>query len=323
MSATPRTSSPSPRSFTRHGSPRARRSARAATNRREEYRFSLSGGLNGPPITSRGDRLYNDVEQQYLRVRVQAEPPAIEGLLVGGDWNVRYDRLDVLPATGTGNFNDFMDDIASDTLGIVPDVIETRSELRHVNGGLGVGYRINPTVLLGLEGHAYRSSFDGNLTLVKQEIKELRGGVEFAVTPQWTGRIGGYHRTTDDNTSEPNDESVADAFTAGVGWTRHRHTLDAGIEPASARPTTPIPPTAPATRSASCSTTAGLLRTDSKVSITRREAAGGGRASPGASPQECQEGNASVRSRAFRGLWSARGNPVLRRNPPFESDENR
>ena len=198
---------------------------------KEEYRFSLSGGLNGPPLSSRGDRLSNDMEQKYLRVRVAVEPPAIAGLLVGADWNVRYDRLDVTPATGAGNFNDFMDDIASDTLGIVPDIIQTRSELRHVNGGLGVGYRVNPRILVGLEAHAYRSSFDGEQTIQKQEIKDFRGGIEFAVTSQWTGRVGGFHRTIDEDDHEPNDESVSNAFTAGVGWSRSsRYQLDAGFE---------------------------------------------------------------------------------------------
>src|SRR5262249_60266085 len=91
----------------------------------EEYRYSLSGGLNGPPLTSRGDRSYHDYEQKYLRVRVEAKPDVIEGLTVAADWNVRYDKLDTAPGTGTGNFNDFLDEIASDTLGIVPDVINT------------------------------------------------------------------------------------------------------------------------------------------------------------------------------------------------------
>jgi len=197
----------------------------------EEYRFSLSGGLNGPPLSSRGDRLTHDLEQKYVRVRVALEPPAIEGLLVGADYNVRYDRLDTAPATGAGNFNDFMDQIATDTLGIVPDVVATRSELRHVNGGLGVGYRVNPRILVGLEGHAYRSAFDGEQTTSKQTIKDIRGGIEFAVSPRWTGRIGGFHRAIDDNTYTENDESVSNAFTAGVGWMKSsRYQMDAGFE---------------------------------------------------------------------------------------------
>jgi hypothetical protein len=144
---------------------------------------------------------------------------------------VRYDRLDTAPATGTGNFNDFMDQIASDTLGIVPDVVATRGELRHVNGGLGVGYRVNPRILVGLEGHAYRSAFDGEQTTSKQTIKDIRGGIEFAVSPRWTGRVGGFHRAIDDNTYTENDESVSNAFTAGVGWMKSsRYQLDAGFE---------------------------------------------------------------------------------------------
>ena len=197
----------------------------------EEYRFSLSGGLTGAPLQSRGDRSYNDLEQKYVRARVALEPPAVEGLTVGADWNVRYDKYETAPGTGNGNFNDFLSSIAADTLGIVPDVIAATNELRHVNGGLGVSYKVTPRVLVGVEAHKYRSTFDGELTAVKQEIKDFRGGLEFAVTPQWTGRVGGYHRAIDDNAYEPNDESVENAFTAGVGWAPKRnYTLDAGVE---------------------------------------------------------------------------------------------
>lgn len=197
----------------------------------QEYRFTLSGGLTGPPLQSRGDRSYNDLEQKYLRTRVELKPTAVEGLTVGADWNVRYDKYETAPGTGNGNFNDFMAEIASDTLGIVPDVIAATTELRHVNGGLGASYRFTPKVLVGLEGHKYRSAYDGEITQVKQVIKDFRGGLEFAVTPEWTGRLGGFHRAIDDNEYEVNDERVENAFTAGVGWQPHRtYTLDAGVE---------------------------------------------------------------------------------------------
>ena len=196
----------------------------------EEYRFSLSGGLNGPPLASRGDRAYHDLEQKYVRTRIAVTPKAVEGLLVGAEWNVRYDRVDTAPGTGTGNFNDFMASIASDTLGIVPNVIDARSELRHVNGGLGVGYRVNTRILLGAEAHKYRSNFDADLSHVEQTIKEFRGGVEYAVNARWTGRVGGYHRAIDDDTNEPNNESVANALTAGVGYLKGTWNVDGGFE---------------------------------------------------------------------------------------------
>lgn len=199
---------------------------------KEEYRFSLSGGLNGPPLTSRGDRLFRDFEQKYLRARVAFEPPAIKGLTVGADLNVRYDREDVTPATGVGNFNSFQESIASDTLGISPPVVDSRDELRHWNGGAGVGYRVTDRVLLGVEGHRYRSAWNGPSLGAEEVITELRGGVEFAVTSAWSGRLGGYHRADDADRLTANNESVTNAFTAGLGWTRpkSRHQLDAGVE---------------------------------------------------------------------------------------------
>jgi hypothetical protein len=197
---------------------------------KEEYRFSLSGGLNGPPLTSRGDRLFHDFKQKYVRARVAIEPPAISGLLVGADFNVRYDRQDVSAATGAGNFNDFLLDIATDTLGISPPVRDGRDELRHWSGGAGIGYRLTSRVQVGVEAHRYRNAWDGPLVIALERITELRGGLEFAVTPSWMGRLGGFHQSIDADRHTANNESVVNAVTAGVGWRRSNHELDAGIE---------------------------------------------------------------------------------------------
>lgn len=199
---------------------------------KEEYRFSLSGGLNGPPLSSRGDRLFRSFEQKYLRTRIAIEPPAIRGLTVGADFNVRYDKEDVSEATGPGNFNDFLVSIADDTLGIAPPVVGSRDELRHVNAGIGLGYRLTSRVQVGVEAHRYRNAWDGPLLVANERTSEVRGGVEFAVTPAFTSRLGGFHRSHDANRLTLNNETVSNAFTAGVGWARprSRYEVDAGVE---------------------------------------------------------------------------------------------
>ncbi len=205
---------------------------RSKFDSKEEYRFSLSGGLNGPPTVARGDVLNRAYRQKWLRTRVALEPPAIRGLTVAGDFAVRYDKDEATPATARGNYNDFQQSIAGDTLGLGLPVVQSKEELRHWSGGVGVGYRITSRVLLGVELHRYQNARDASVLHVRQRIKELRGGLEFAVTPAWTGRLGGYHVSDDADVYTAQNERVTNALTAGFGWARPsaRYALDGGIE---------------------------------------------------------------------------------------------
>jgi len=201
----------------------------------EKYRFSLSGGLVPAPLVSRGNRLDRDFKQDWVRGRVQLDPPGVRGLTVASDVAVRYDREIVDPATNPDNFNQFMQDLAGDTLVTAVPVIATRSELRHWNAGVGLGYRVNRRVLFGVEGHRYNNARDNGVDVhTRQRITELRGGLEFAVTRAWTGRLGGYHIAQDADVYTANNEDVTNAVTAGVGWapgrSRTHHTVDAGFE---------------------------------------------------------------------------------------------
>ncbi len=201
----------------------------------QQYRFSLSGGLVPAPLISRGDRLLQDFRQDWFRTRVQLNPPAVPGLLVAGDLAVRYDRNVVDPATSPGNFNAFMLQLASDTLATSTPVTATRSELRHWNAGAGLGYRVNPRLQVGVEGHRYNNAYDNGVDLhSRQRITDLRGGLEFGVTPTWTGRIGGYHVSQDNDVYTANNETVTNVVTLGAGYapgrSRYHHTVDGGIE---------------------------------------------------------------------------------------------
>ncbi|MEP7028348.1 MAG: hypothetical protein ABI960_07125, partial [Candidatus Eisenbacteria bacterium] len=150
---------------------------------KEEYRFSLSGGLNGPPTVARGDVLYRAFRQKWMRTRVALEPPGFRALTLAGDFAVRYDKDLADPSTAPGNYNDFQQSIAGDTLGIAQPVLASKAELRHWSGGVGVGYRLSARTRVGIEGHVYQNTRDGAALHVRQRIKDLRGGLEFAVTP--------------------------------------------------------------------------------------------------------------------------------------------
>jgi len=199
---------------------------------KEVYRFTLSGGLNGPPLASRGDMLYRDFKQDWFRTRVALTPPAVRGLTVAGDFAVRYDKDVVDPSTAPGNYNDFMASIAGDTLGITKPIVASTEELRHWSGGVGIGYQVSPRVLAAIEGHRYQNTHDAEGLHAREVIQEVRGGLEFAAAPAWTGRLGGYHISNDTDALTAQNERVSNALTAGVGWAkpRTRYTLDAGIE---------------------------------------------------------------------------------------------
>jgi hypothetical protein len=201
----------------------------------EQYRFSLSGGLVPSPLESRGDRLHRDFKQDWLRTRLQLDPPAVRGLTIASDFAVRYDREIVDPSIDPGNFNGFMQDLSGDTLVTTTSIAHTRSELRHWNAGAGLGYRVNSRVAFGVEGHRYNNAADNGVDVhARQRISDLRGGLEFVVTPSWMARLGGYHVGNDADVYTANNEDVTNAFTAGFGWaprkSRSHRTVDAGIE---------------------------------------------------------------------------------------------
>jgi len=199
---------------------------------KEVYRFSLSGGLNGQPLVSRGDMLYREFKQDWFRTRVALTPPAVRGLTVAGDYAVRYDKDVVDPSTAAGNYNDFMVSIAGDTLGTTKLVVASTEELRHWSAGVGIGYQVSPRVLAAIEGHHYQNTRDAEGLHAREVIQDVRGGLEFAVAPAWTGRLGGYHISNDTDALTTQNERVTNALTAGVGWAkpRTRYTVDAGVE---------------------------------------------------------------------------------------------
>ncbi|MGH7725557.1 MAG: hypothetical protein ACREOU_09010 [Candidatus Eiseniibacteriota bacterium] len=199
----------------------------------EDYRFSLSGGTGGIPLQGRGNRLDHDQRLDYLRTRVDLTPGgSAKNLLVGADFNVRYDHDHVEPTTAPNDFNPFIDAIAADTLELPQKVASEVQELRHWDAGVGLGYRFTDRMSAGAEVHRYNNARDGLSIHARQRITDLRGGVEYLLNPTWTARVGGWHRSDDKDVYTANNELVANALTLGAGYAppTSSYALDAGFE---------------------------------------------------------------------------------------------
>src|SRR5688572_7120981 len=198
----------------------------------ETYRFSLSLGQGAPPAISRGTRYTKDVEGSFLRTRIALEPEALPDLTIGGDFNVRYEKEDATVATGEGSFNDFLDFAERNGFILGPHLENTLDELRHWDGGVGVGYQVTEDVKVGVEGHRANDAFDGTIVHSRRQVTDLRGGVEASLGTEWKGRLGGWRRELDEDVFTENNEGVATALTLGAGWqpTGAKWTLDGGVE---------------------------------------------------------------------------------------------
>jgi hypothetical protein len=198
----------------------------------ETYRFSMSLGQGAPPALSRGTRYGIDAEGQFLRTRASIAPSDLPDLLLGLDFNVRYEKEEATVATGAESFNDFLDFAERNGFILGPPLENTIDELRHWDAGIGVGYRLSSTMRLGVEGHRSNDARDGTMIHARRRVTDLRGGFEADLGTEWQGRIGGWHRSLDEDVYTDNNEGVATALTLGAGWrpSGSKITLDGGIE---------------------------------------------------------------------------------------------
>ena len=198
----------------------------------ENYRFTQSNGQGAPPLTGRGDRLVRSVDNEFLKSRLAFTPNSMPNLLLGADFNVFYREELVTAATGPGNFNEFIASLTGTGLNPGAPVLDEVQELRHWDGGVGVGYLVTPQLRVGVEGHHANDARDGTGVHARQTTTDLRGGVEYSLATAWQARVGGWHRSLDEDVYTANNEGVASAITLGAGFRpmNSKYTLDAGVE---------------------------------------------------------------------------------------------
>ena len=185
----------------------------------EDYRFSVSGGSTGSPLQGRGDRSLRNFRADYLDGRVQGDL-LVEGLTLGADLRVAYERWHEAPATTEGNFNDFvLTSVTVDTLVAPPLVRESVTESRVLGFGLGASYALpNRPILVGAEYHWRRDAQNGTMLERRPQGWSVRLGGEWVPNPTWTARLGWVHDAGDQDRLTVLNEGVADRVTLGGGW---------------------------------------------------------------------------------------------------------
>ena len=192
---------------------------RSTWNSSVDYRFSLSGGSTGIPVQSRGDRSLHKYRADYLDGRYQGAV-LVDGLTLGADVRVGYERAHEAPATTPGNFNDFVLSTATvDTLIAPPLVYESVRESRDLGFGAGASYTLPQfPVLVGVEYHWRREAQHGTLHERRPQGWNVRLGGEWMPNETWAGRLGWVHDVGDADRLTPLNEGVADRFTMGGTW---------------------------------------------------------------------------------------------------------
>ena len=198
----------------------------------ETFRFTQSNGQGAPPLTGRGTRLARELEKRFFKSRLAWTPPSMPDLLLGADFRVAYSKDDVTAATGPEDFNAFISSLDGTGLNPGSPVIDELQEVRHWDAGFGVGYLVTPKLRLGLEGHRANDARDGTGVHARTMTTDFNGGAEYAVSPSWQARIGGWHRSLDQDVFTANNEGVAAALTLGAGYrpVNSKFSLDAGVE---------------------------------------------------------------------------------------------
>ncbi|MGH7342429.1 MAG: hypothetical protein ACREKH_18230, partial [Candidatus Rokuibacteriota bacterium] len=185
----------------------------------EDYRFSVSGGSTGNALQSRGDRSLRNFRADYLDGRFQGDL-LVDGLTLGADLTVAYERWHETAATTEGNFNDFVLTTATvDTLVAPPLVRETLTESRVLGFGLGASYALqNRPIVVGAEYHWRRDAQNGTMLERRPQGWSVRLGGEWVPNETWTARAGWVHEVGDEDRLTTLNEGVADRVTLGGGW---------------------------------------------------------------------------------------------------------
>ncbi len=135
-------------------------------------------------------------------------------------------------ATTPGSFNEFIASLGGTGVNPGAPVLDELQELRHWDAGVGVGYLFTPRLRVGLEGHHANDARDGLGIHARSTTQDLRGGVEYGLSESWQARVGGWHRSLDQDVYTKNNEGVGAALTLGAGYrpVTSKYSLDGGVE---------------------------------------------------------------------------------------------
>jgi hypothetical protein len=187
-----------------------------------KYVFTLSSGVGGVPTIGRGDLYDREEAGRSARGRLRFTSGAWElGASVAHGY--RKDEIAPPPSSDRESFNQFLYRVyagsRTDSVGL-PDSIRTNTiERTALEFGGGVGWRPSSRGGVGVEFHLRDQELDQTVAGLGPKRKgwDVRGGVEWLLTPVLTGRGGYLYRWDDHDDLTESNEYVSHAATAGLG----------------------------------------------------------------------------------------------------------
>jgi hypothetical protein len=187
-----------------------------------DWRFSISGGVGGTPLTGRGKLLEREERGSRFDSRVHWTGGAFE---FGGRMFTRASEVRVTApgADDLTSFNAFLQSLravsGADTLVLPDSVVDNESNERTLGFGAGLGWK-GARARAGVEFHWQRDAFFQELGGFGPERSgwDVRGGLEYACNPALTGRLGYVVRTLDEDTELERTEYTGHGPTVGLGY---------------------------------------------------------------------------------------------------------
>jgi hypothetical protein len=194
----------------------------------ESYNISISGGIGNPPLAGRGARLTSDQNGSILNGRLLFKLP--QGLRLGFGGRSYYEKLIVNPppVNDQDSYNLFLNHIYSavpeaDSLALADSISRTTRMVHAYEVGGGLSWSHARRLTAGIEYHVSQDKRDAQVVdyatpgpYVKSW--DVRAGGEYRCTERLVGRVGFDYTQSDLNTLVPFNDTVARAFSLGVGY---------------------------------------------------------------------------------------------------------
>lgn len=194
----------------------------------ENYNISISGGIGQPPLAARGNRLNADQNGSTLNGRVVFKLPEHLRLGVGG--KAYYEKTAVLPPSvdDYSSYNLFLNHVYSaeptaDSLALADSVSRTTRWVHAYEVGGGLSWSRSRRFTTGVEYHFTQNKNDAEVVGYAtpgpyMKSWDVRAGAEYRCAERLVGRAGFNYTQSDLNTLAPFNDTVARAFSLGVGY---------------------------------------------------------------------------------------------------------
>jgi hypothetical protein len=187
------------------------------------YVFTGSAGIGAIPITGRGDMYEREEEGNLLRGRLRWASGPLE---IGASLTNGYRKIEITPPSASDgtSLNAYLRslfyDPRADSIGLRDSVVHEVSERRLNEIAGGAAWHLGNRAAIGVEAHVWTDELEQIVSGEGPNAKgmDVRAGIEYPCTPQFTGRAGYIWRTEDDDDLTENNEWKSQAITLGAGF---------------------------------------------------------------------------------------------------------